>query len=97
MCDSTKKEVIIDLKNVSTKENLQVLLKEKLDFPDYYGENWDAFWDTITGLVELPEKIIFEHWSDLEKSIPDEANSLKEMLHNFNKKYPMMKSEIKYK
>ncbi|WP_086444035.1 barstar family protein [Candidatus Enterococcus lemimoniae] len=97
MCDSTTKEVIIDLKNVSTKENLQVLLKEKLDFPDYYGENWDAFWDTITGLVELPEKIIFEHWSDLEKSIPDEANSLKEMLHNFNKKYPMMKSEIKYK
>ncbi|EAD2031189.1 hypothetical protein Y843_08530 [Listeria monocytogenes] len=58
-----------------------------------YGGNWDAFWDTITGLVELPEKIIFEHWSDLEESIPDEANSLKEMLNNFNKKYPMMKTE----
>lgn len=97
MCDSAKKEVIIDLKNVSTKEELQILLKQKLDFPDYYGENWDAFWDTITGLVELPEKIIFENWSVIENYIPGEANLLKEMFHNFNKKYPMMKSEIEYK
>ncbi|EAD9710866.1 barnase inhibitor [Listeria monocytogenes] len=93
MCASVKKEVTIDLKKVSTKEELQNLLKQELDFPDYYGGNWDAFWDTITGLVELPEKIIFEHWSDLEESIPDEANSLKEMMNNFNKKYPMMKTE----
>ncbi|EOD9343289.1 barstar family protein [Listeria monocytogenes] len=93
MCASTKKEVTIDLKKVSTKEELQNLLKQELDFPDYYGGNWD----TITGLVELPEKIIFEHWSDLEESIPDEANWLKEILENFNKKYPIMKTEVEYK
>ncbi|EAC2631595.1 barnase inhibitor [Listeria monocytogenes] len=97
MCASTKKEVTIDLKKVSTKEELQILLKRNLDFPDYYGRNWDAFWDTITGVVELPEKIIFENWLDLEESIPDEANSLKEMLENFNKKCPMMKTEVEYK
>ncbi|EGL8221815.1 barnase inhibitor [Listeria monocytogenes] len=92
-----KKEVTIDLKKVSTKEELQILLKRNLDFPDYYGRNWDAFWDTITGVVELPDKIIFENWLDLEESIPDEANSLKEMLENFNKKCPMMKTEVEYK
>ncbi|EAE0010296.1 barnase inhibitor [Listeria monocytogenes] len=97
MCASAKKEVTIDLKKVSTKEELQNLLKQELDFPDYYGGNWDAFWDTITGLVELPEKIIFEHWSDLEESIPGEANWLKEILENFNKKYPIMKTEVEYK
>ncbi|EAD0694745.1 barnase inhibitor [Listeria monocytogenes] len=97
MCASTKKEVTIDLKKVSTKEELQILLKRNLDFPDYYGRNWDAFWDTITGVVELPEKIIFENWLDLEESIPDEANSLKEMLENYNKKCPMMKTEVEYK
>ncbi|CRH18289.1 barstar family protein [Carnobacterium maltaromaticum] len=97
MCDSEEKEVIIDLENISTKKELQVLLKQKLDFPDYYGENWDAFWDTITGLVELPEKITFEHWSILEINIPNEANSLKDILCKFNKEYPMMKSKIEYK
>ncbi|MBP2100007.1 barstar family protein [Enterococcus rivorum] len=97
MCDSVKKDITIDLKGVSTKEKLQILLKQNLDFPDYYGENWDAFWDTITGLVELPEKITFEHWLDIEKTITIEANTLKEMLNNFNKKYPMMKSEVTYK
>nr|WP_257207653.1 barstar family protein [Bacillus cereus] len=38
-----------------------LLFKEKLEFPDFYGENWDAFWDCITGSVfPLPNKIIFE-------------------------------------
>ena len=32
MSDSTKKEVTIELKKVSTKEELQILLKQKLDF-----------------------------------------------------------------
>lgn len=61
MCASTKKEVTIDLKKVSTKEELQNLLKQELDFPDYHGGNWDAFWDTITGLVELPEKTLIKN------------------------------------
>ncbi|WP_231372362.1 barstar family protein [Listeria monocytogenes] len=39
MCASAKKEVTIDLKKVSTKEELQNLLKQELDFPDYYGGN----------------------------------------------------------
>lgn len=97
MHDSTKKEVTIDLEKATTKKELQILLKQKLDFPDYYGENWDAFWDAITGLIELPEKIILEHWLELENFIPDEATLLKETLYNFNRKYPMMKIEIEYK
>ena len=28
-------------------------IKTGLDFPDYYGENWDAFWDCIT---DFPRK-----------------------------------------
>ena len=37
------------------KENPHEYIKEKLDFPDYYGENLDALYDC---LCELPEKII---------------------------------------
>lgn len=96
MCDSRKKEVTIDMKGVSNKDELQFLLKRKLDFPDFYGENWDAFWDTITGLVELPEKIIFENWLDLENLLPFEAKSLKDLLQDFDKEYPTMKSEVLY-
>lgn len=52
---SRKKEAIIDVDKVDSSNDLQELLKLKLKFPDLYGQNWNAFWDTITGLVELPE------------------------------------------
>ena len=37
------------------KENPHEYIKEKLDFPDYYGENLDALYDC---LCELSNKII---------------------------------------
>ena len=30
------------------------ILKEKLELPDYYGQNLDALWDCLTGFIELP-------------------------------------------
>ena len=37
------------------KENPHEYIKEKLDFPDYYGENLDALFDCLT---EMDNKII---------------------------------------
>ena len=37
------------------KENPHEYIKEKLEFPDYYGENLDALFDCLT---ELSNKII---------------------------------------
>lgn len=44
----------IDLKNRDSINSFHSLMKEKLKFPEYYGMNWDAFWDSITGLVKMP-------------------------------------------
>jgi ribonuclease inhibitor len=96
LTDSRKREVVLDLKNVSTERELQILLKKDLDFPEYYGENWDAFWDTITGIVELPEKVIFKNWSIFEERAPNEAKDLKRILQDFNKEYPMIQSHFFY-
>ena len=37
------------------EENPHEYIKEKLDFPDYYGENLDALYDCLT---EIDDKII---------------------------------------
>ncbi|MBC1917088.1 barstar family protein [Listeria seeligeri] len=97
MEDSREQVVIINLNNVTNKNELQVLLKDSLDFPEFYGENWDAFWDTITCLVELPEKIIFEQWSVFANLLPEEAIKLTSILEAFNTEYPMLKCEIVHK
>ncbi|WP_242221766.1 barstar family protein [Bacillus cereus group sp. BfR-BA-01380] len=43
-----------------SKEVLHKILKEKLDFPEYYGENADALWDCLTGWIALPLTIEWE-------------------------------------
>lgn len=37
MDNSRKEEILINVGNVSNEQELQKLLKEKLDFPNFYG------------------------------------------------------------
>ncbi len=94
MEDSRVEEVKLNLNQLNSKEDLQKLLKQKLNFPEFYGENWDAFWDTITGLVELPKRIVLENWLAFENKLPEEAKTLIAMLKDYNKEYPMIEVDI---
>jgi RNAse (barnase) inhibitor barstar len=44
----------IDGKNCTTKGALFAEFSQKLAFPDYFGKNWSAFEDCISGLEWLP-------------------------------------------
>ena len=45
---------IIDFTGVKYYLQIHEIIKEALDFPDYYGKNWDAFWDCLTDMVGDP-------------------------------------------
>ncbi|MGW5876069.1 barstar family protein [Nocardiopsis terrae] len=76
-------DVTIALHDVSSARGLQRLLKRELGFPDMYGHNWDAFWDAITGLVQLPGAIRLTGWPHLVRTLPDEAETLRESLERY--------------
>ncbi len=40
-------EVTLDISGCRYLGELHQRIKDALDFPDYYGENWDAFWDLM--------------------------------------------------
>lgn len=42
----------LDGRQFTSEEILHKILKEKLDLPDYYGENADALWDCLTGWMD---------------------------------------------
>ncbi len=86
--------ITIDVSNVKKAKELHLLLKEKLEFPDFYGENWDAFWDAITGLVELPDKLEFIGWANLQKKLPRDATLMKKCLIDYNKQSYVKKCEL---
>ncbi|PDZ72505.1 barnase inhibitor [Bacillus pseudomycoides] len=86
--------ISIDVSNIKKAEELHLLLKEKLEFPDFYGENWNAFWDAITGLVELPDKLELIGWTILQKKLPYDATLMKECLIDYNKQAYEKKCEF---
>ena len=56
MCDF-KEQYIIDFSNVEYYLEMHKVIQEALDFPDYYGCNWDAFWDCLTDMAGRPVHI----------------------------------------
>ncbi|GAA1370485.1 barstar family protein [Streptomyces beijiangensis] len=45
----------IDASNVTTEEDFLILLGKVYGFPEYYGENWDAFLDCYADVVEADD------------------------------------------
>lgn len=92
-----RKEIAsIDVGKVTNSVELHLILKKTLDFPNFYGKNWAAFWDAITGLVELPLKIIFENWDVFAQNLPENAEYLRKILMRFNQEHPEWQAEIVY-
>ena len=42
-----QKRATLDLSGCQYISEMHQRIKEALQFPEYYGENWDAFWDCI--------------------------------------------------
>lgn len=94
--ESNSRKIILDVSEINTSKEFHKYLMKQLEFPSFYGMNWDAFWDSITGLIEMPDEIIVNGWSHLEKTIPSDAIVFKELLELFNKKYPMWKCIVQF-
>ena len=88
--------VEIDLRAITCAEELHSLLMESLNFPGWYGANWDAFWDAITGLVEMPYTVRFLGWPQFSQRLPHEAVLLQECLTEMQGEYPQLASEVVY-
>lgn len=39
--------ITLDLTGCKYLGEIHLRIKEAFDFPDYYGQNWDAFWDLL--------------------------------------------------
>ena len=56
--------IIIDFKNISSREDFYRELGEKCNLPSYFGENLDALWDVLTsGELGFPLAVLFINFS----------------------------------
>ncbi|MER7708888.1 CPCC family cysteine-rich protein [Kitasatospora sp. NPDC097605] len=75
-----ERRVVIDVGAVQDDHALHAVLKRELGFPSFYGMNWNAFWDAITGLVTMPRELHFTGWPELERRCPGSAAQLRRQL-----------------
>mgnify|MGYP002514519226 FL=1 len=62
---------------------IHYIIKEALDFPDYYGQNWDAFWDCLTDMYGDPIHIEIIGLEVIERKFGDSAMKMIEILKRF--------------
>ena len=88
---SNRNIAILDLTDCQYLGELHKRIKVALEFPDHYGENWDAFWDCITDINGIPLYIEIHNFNVLEENLSKESeyfiNILKRLKHYGNDKY----------
>lgn len=87
-----KEKYILDFSGVKTWIDIHAIIEKEFDFPDYYGANWDAFWDCITDFIDsrgLDLEIIGldKIYSGFKEDVDVFVDSLKDLKHVYNDKY----------
>jgi len=80
-------ELLIDVRNVKTREELHELLATLLKFPDYYGRNWDAFDECIRDFPPVtPVRVV--GMQELGSVLPREATLMRQCFSAFEAEMP---------
>ena len=77
------KKYTVDFTNVNYYLEMHAVIWKSLDFPDYYGGNWDAFWDCLTDMVGRPIHIEIVGLDVIERKFDDAAKTMIEILREF--------------
>ena len=80
--------ITLDLSGCKYIDDMHQRIKIAFDFPDYYGENWDAFWDLIRGtrdntIVEI--KGVASLANDLKKEVDKMIECLEDNIKEMEK------------
>ena len=93
----TRQQLVqIDLNEVMSSNELHSTLSHALGFPGWYGCNWDAFWDAITGLVEMPVHLKISGWDALSRRLPKDAEVMQKCLEELSLEYPSFASNVEF-
>ena len=87
-----KKIYIVDFTNVKYYLEMHAVIEKSLEFPDYYGCNWDAFWDCLNDMYGDSIHIEILGIEVIERKFGDAAEKmigiLKKAKHDCEKYFP---------
>ncbi|NLM57710.1 MAG: barnase inhibitor [Clostridium sp.] len=87
--------VFLEGKELTSKAKTHKVLKEKLELPDYYGENLNALWDCLTGWVSLPLKVVWNDFNISKKQLGNFADELLQLFFEANDEIDGFEIEVR--
>ena len=79
------KKINIDFSAIENNQDFYNALKKQLQLPEYFGDNLDALYDTLTGFIELPLEIGISNLDEAKKaSFADLLATLEDAAENTN-------------
>lgn len=87
-------EALIDFASVSTEREVHELFARSLPFPDFYGHNWDAFWDVLTGFDCFPRRLVLSSTEHLRTVVPRAYEQLQSCFADCQREYPDIAPEV---
>lgn len=84
-----KKIVTLDLTDCRFLGEIHLRIKKAFDFPDFYGENWDAFWDLLWSECDANKIVVIGEKTVSKELIPsvEMVNKILQELKEERKKY----------
>lgn len=75
----TADTITLAVGDATSAQSLHEKLAAALGFPDYYGKNWDAFWDCIRDPDQstMPQRLVIQGFGVLRERLPREADLLR--------------------
>ena len=78
-----KEKYTIDFTKVNSYLEMHFVIRQALDWPDYYGCNWDAFWDCLTNMLGRPIHLEINGLDVVERKFDNAAKTMIETLKEF--------------
>ena len=75
-----EKIITLDLTGCKYLGEIHQRIKKAFDFPDFYGENWDAFWDLLRTECDA-DKIVIIGEETVSKELVPSMEMINEILH----------------
>ena len=78
----TADTITLAVSDATSAQSPHEKLAAALGFPDYYGKNWDAFWDCIRDpdQATMPQRLVIQGFGVLRERLPREADLLRSRL-----------------
>lgn len=75
-----KDPYVLDFSKVESYYHMHFIIRDSFDWPQYYGCNWDAFWDLLTNMVGRPLHIEIKGMEKLENDYPEDIEKMMRVL-----------------